>query len=151
LREFEDVQGMGRKRFCELEIIFVGEQKFRLGVGEHCSEALLRVRGVEDKIHFAGFERAENGRDQRRAVVHEQRDRCGRGTSLIEDFGGDETGAAVEFGVGPFDIEGADGDAGCKLRRDASETCGDGFYWRDGIQRDGCDASAVKSAAIFAA
>ena len=86
LREFENFQRRGRKMICERKIVFVSEQQARLGIGEHRGEAIFGMRGVEDEIHFAGFERAENGGDERRAVVHEQRDGRGRLAEVIAGF-----------------------------------------------------------------
>jgi hypothetical protein len=71
-------------------------------MSERGSEPFLRVRGIENKIHFAGPERAEDGGEQRCAVVHEETDGFGGGPAAIQYFTGDEIGAVVEFGVGPL-------------------------------------------------
>lgn len=99
-----------------------------MGIGEHRDEAFPGMSGVEDEIHFAGFERAEDGGDERCAVVQEQGDGRGCRAGVIEDFARDKMGAAVEFGVGPVGSGRADGDAGGELRGDAGETGGDGLW-----------------------
>ena len=67
-------------------------------------------------------------------MFQKQSDRHGGLAGMRQDFTGDEAGTQVEFSVGPFGVERADGDAVGKLRDDAREAGGDGlvvyFQWK---------------------
>ena len=104
----------------------LGQEDGGPGVLQHEGEAPGRVGEVDRKVGGAGFENAEQGRDERGAAVHAEADEVTRLDAGGDEGMGDEGGTAVEFRVGPGGVFGGNGGAVGILRGGLAEPAVEG-------------------------
>jgi hypothetical protein len=108
IRKVQDGAGCSRYLGRQFPMQRVRYEQIRLYVIHDPAQVVDRIRGVEPNHNIPGFEHRQYGRNQRRVVLHQDRDTAARRTLAREKRMRQSIRSNVEFRIGRLPCVGYD-------------------------------------------